>query len=195
MSESPIITFIRGITLLTLLVALPGIAICWNHLPSDPWGKITLSPPESNAKETQHHRKDTGEWTQSVSVFAPESIYPVLSEAQVPVSPQTQSEHHEKNAFLQNTYYNTAIRQPVRDPLPAVSPHDFETLGAQLESLGATYYKVEKWGNRGELFRVSCFVSPPGNHTYERHFHSIGADVITVMQTLIADIERWKNTR
>jgi negative regulator of sigma E activity len=73
------------------------------------------------------------------------------------------------------------------------SPQNFELMEQHMKALGATYYRLEKWGNRGELFRFSCFVTPLEPHSYEKHFQAIGADAVTVMRSVITDIEAWKN--
>ena len=202
MSESPIITFIRGITLLAVLIALPGIAICWNHLPKDLWSESTPSsaPPKvekTHYFQTQYFQQDFIESTRSISAFAPEATYsalpdlPVLSEMPVASAavqnPPIQSHWTPPNMAIQQVSWE---QHP-----PTASSRDFESLGLRLEALGATYYKVEKWGNRGELFRVSCFVALSENHSHTKHFQAIGSDVVTVMQTVIADIERWRNMR
>jgi len=169
-------------------------------LPKDFWSKSTASPATPTTEKTQHFRKDSGEPAKSVSMFVPESIYPALPEShilptarmEIPVasvsSPQPSIQSHWAPP-------DPAIQQVSWEHSRAELPQDFESLGMRLEELGATYYKAEKWGNRGELFRVSCFVAPSEAHTYEKHFQSIGSDVVTVMQTVIADIEKWKNNR
>jgi len=208
LSESPIITFIRGITLLAILIALPGIAICWNHLPKDLWSESTPSAVSPKVEKTQYFQQNSIESARSISAFVPEATYsalpdvPVLSDMPVagvavqnpPIqSHWTQSHWTPPNMAIQP---NTAIQQVSWEQHPSTaSPQDFESLGLRLEALGATYYKLEKWGNRGELFRFSCFVALSENHAHTKHFQAIGSDVVTVMQTVIADIERWRNMR
>jgi hypothetical protein len=196
LSESPIITFIRGITLLAILVALPGIAVCWNHLPKDLWSESAPKPVTTKVEKSQHFWKDSGESAKPISVFAPESIYPALPETD-PVLPKMQTKFRQENAPVPTHWdsQNVTVQQVSWEHSPATPPQDFEALEFRLKSLGATYYKLEKWGNRGELFRFSCFVASSDGYTYEKHFQSIGSDVVTVMQTVIADIERWKNVR
>ena len=206
MSESPITTFVRGITLLAVLIALPGIAVCWNHLPKDLWKESASNSGAATIEKAQHFRKDSGEShlvssIQSVSAFAPESIYPALPEM-LPALPKIQTAFREENIPVQNpwasqnpTIQHTTIQQVSWEPPVTGTQQDFASLALRLKALGATYYKLEKWGNRGEFFCFSCFVAPSEPHTYEKHFQSIGSDVVTVMQTVISDIERWRNAR
>ena len=186
MSESPIITFARAFILLAVLVALPGIAICWNHLPKSE----TLSKPtEPKTEITQHFHSDTEKTrtkpTQNASVFAPESVYPALPEA-------LEADVPTQNSW---TSHNATVQQVSWEQPSSESPQNYEALVKRLNALGATSCRVEPWGNRGELFRCSCFAIPSESHAYKKHFQSIDTDVITVMQTVIAEIEQWKNIR
>jgi len=182
LSESPIMTFIRGTTLLAVLIALPGIAVCWNHLPKGPRSESTSKPPAPKTEKTQFHRKafDT---SVAVSSFAPESIHPPLPE--MPMEPAVALP-------TQAAASDGTIRQVSWEHVRSEPPQDFESLALHLKTLGATYYRLEKWGNRGELFRFSCFVTPLEPYSYEKHFQAIGADAVTVMRSVITEIEQWK---
>ena len=189
------ITFVRGTTLLAVLIALPGIAVCWNHLPKDLWSKSPSRPSVSKNERANFFRNDSEKSAMSFSVFSPESVYPALPEA--PILPKVQTKFQETSVPIQpyRAFPDAAIQQVSWEHPPAESSQDFGYLGTRLEALGAAYYKLEKWGNRGELFRVSCFVPLLEDRTHAKHFQAIGSDVVTVMQTVIADIEKWKNTR
>ena len=183
-SESPIMTFVRGSTLLAVLVALPGIAICWNHLPKDPWSESPSSQPPSKTNKTQLFRKNSSEAT-DVSLFAPESAYPPLPEIQMEPMAAQPMPMVASDGTIQQVSWEQSQTEP---------PQHFESLALHLKMLGATYYRLEKWGNRGELFRFSCFVAPSESYSYEKHFQAIGADAVTVMQSVIAEIEQWKKS-
>ena len=187
-SESPFIHFVRSITLLAILVAVPGIAIFWNHLPKDPMHPLGQKAMTPKTEEMQFSHRDSGESAMPVAVYAPESVYPSLQEtfpapAISPPTPKVASE-----VPIQQTIQQAAW-EPART---AASPQDFESLELRLKALGATYYRLEKWGNRGELFRFSCFVTPSEPYAYEKHFQAIGADAVTTMLSVIAEIETWK---
>ena len=197
MSESPIMTFVRGTTLLAVLITLPGIAVCWNHLPKDIWNESVPKPIASKAEKTAYAPRHSDELARGVSIFAPESVHPPLPELGA-FLPPIQTEYREKAMPVQNheTSPDTAIQQVSwnNSSVPDV-PHNFESLGTHLESLGATYYKVEKWGYRGEFFMVTCFIALSADHTHAKHFQAIGSDAVTAMQTVIVEVERWKNAR
>lgn len=174
-------------TLLATLLVVPGIAIFWNHLPKDIVHSSVQKPTALKTETTQFSHKDSGESVTSVSVFAPEPISssPPEMRPEPVISPPVSKVASEVPA-----------QQVLRESSPtAASPQDFESLEIRLKALGATYYRLEKWGNRGELFRFSCFVTPSGPYSYEKHFQAIGADAITTMRSVMNEIETWKNSR
>ena len=184
-SESPIITFVRGITLLATLIAVPGIAIFWNHLPKDFAKESTPKPNQQKIEKAQLFRTDSDKPTESVSAFVPESVSLPLPDAQIKPAVLSPAPQVDSDA---------AIRQVAWEQ-PTETPQNFEVLELRLKALGATYYQLQKWGNRGELFRFSCFVTPSEPYSYTKQFQAIGADAVTVMRSVIADIEQWKNAQ
>ena len=197
-AESPIVTFVRGITLLVLLVSLPGIAVFWNLLPKESEPSREQKPTPPKTERTDFFRDDSPLSPSSVSASAPESFYPPIPGVEaVPIVPASVSP-----AIQQVTWEKTQRENPIQAPqgqapqgqapLGQVAP-DFASLEGHLKALGAKYYRLEKWGNRGELFRFSCWVAPSGQHVYAKHFEGIGTDAVLVMHTVIADIEKWKH--
>ena len=168
LSESPIVHFVRSITLLATLIAVPGIAVFWNHLPKNPVSHPAPLPAAPVTEESFFFHEDSRE-----------SAAPVIS----PPTPKVASD-----AAIQQVSWEQS--QPTPPP-----PQDFAALERHLKALGATYYRLEKWGNRGELFRFSCFVTSSEPYSYEKHFQAIGTDTAAVMRSVIADIETWKNAR
>ncbi|MDR1923043.1 MAG: hypothetical protein LBQ66_01615 [Planctomycetaceae bacterium] len=79
---------------------------------------------------------------------------------------------------------------------------DFAEMEKELKQLGATYYRLEKWGNHGELFRFCCSVNPteiPNNnnnqkYNYQKYFQHIDNDEIRVMEHVITEIKKWKES-
>jgi hypothetical protein len=174
LSESPIIHFIRSVTLLATLIVVPGIAIFWNHLPKRVLHKSESKREKPETENSQFFKdsKDSDESLVAVSAFAP--LAPIEPTFLLP-APKVTSE--------------PVMQQVSWEP----SQQEFESLELRLKALGATYYRLEKWGNRGELFRFSCFVTPLESHSYEKYFQAIDADAVTVMRSVIADIETWKH--
>jgi len=199
LSESPIITFVRGITLLVILIALPGIAICWNHLPKNLWRESTPRLAAPKTEKTQYFRTDANntdvaESAEFAFVFVPESTSVALPEEHAEVREEAVSTLPPPNPLYWEPH-DTAIQHVSWEQNPVEVPQDFETLFLRLKTLGVTYYKLEKWGNQGTLYRFSCCVASSETYSYEKHFQSIGTDAVTVTQRVIADVEKWKNVR
>ena len=116
--------------------------------------------------------------THSLPATPSESVHTVLSPVPSSIQPA-----------VPQAIQHIARGQAQALPMP---PLDFTALEHRLKALGATYYQLEKWGDRGELFRFVCLVTPPGAYGYEKHFQSIGTDAIALIQSVIADIEAWK---
>jgi len=66
-------------------------------------------------------------------------------------------------------------------------------LEKELNVLGAKYYRLEKWGQQGDLYRFSCYVSPNPEVAYQKYFQAIDSDEIRVMQRVVNEIKQWKN--
>lgn len=70
--------------------------------------------------------------------------------------------------------------------------YGFPDLEKELKILGAKYYRLEKWGSRGDLFRFSCYVSPSTTYQYQKYFQAIDSDELSVMRRVVEDIKHWK---
>ncbi|MDR1479390.1 MAG: hypothetical protein LBJ00_10660 [Planctomycetaceae bacterium] len=78
----------------------------------------------------------------------------------------------------------------------------FSEIVEELKQLGATQYRLEKWGNQGELFRFRCYVNPqtnqiddnnqPDGYKYQKFFQHIDNDQIRAMEHVIGEIKKWK---
>lgn len=189
-SESPIMNFFRSMVLLAVLIALPGIAICWDHLPKNLWSSTGTETSASKREQplSLPHPQTSCELRQSASVpetlplkALPETVTPQT----LPTIPQT--------AQPDKTVEKSAVQQTAWEFPQPNKVRNYESLEFRLKALGAKYYRLEKWGNRGELFRFSCFVTPSGHQKYEKYFQAIGPDEVAVMETVLKDIENWKN--
>ncbi|MDR2706495.1 MAG: hypothetical protein LBC02_12010 [Planctomycetaceae bacterium] len=88
---------------------------------------------------------------------------------------------------IRNVNYSVDYRTTATVP-----QQSFSVLENQLKQLGAKYYRLEKWGSRGELFRFSCYVSPSEPYQYQKYFQAIDTDELRVMESVIEEIKRWK---
>jgi hypothetical protein len=71
----------------------------------------------------------------------------------------------------------------------------FNATQQRLRTLGATYYLLESWGNRGELYRFHCKVAIAGNPDYTRHFEATDPHPARAMQMVLKDVEAWRSGR
>ncbi|HUY87950.1 MAG TPA: hypothetical protein VMV10_04365 [Pirellulales bacterium] len=62
----------------------------------------------------------------------------------------------------------------------------------RLRQYGATHYRLESWGDGGELFRCSANVALP-NHRYgARHFEATAASPSQAIDRLLEKVEAWR---
>jgi len=156
--ESPIIHILRSVTLLTILIAVPGIAIFWNHLPKN----VVNNSMPTNPDEMRVYREESLESTTSLS--------PPVVVSELPV--QQVSWEHLQTAPLQQ--------------------QKIALLEQRLRELGATRLEMRPLGNRGDLYSFSCHVPLSETSSSTRPFQDTATDPISAMQSVIADIERWK---
>jgi hypothetical protein len=79
--------------------------------------------------------------------------------------------------------------------VPGANNDWFSDAQLRLRELGATYYLLESWGRRGELYRFHCKVAIAGNPDYTRHFECTDAEPARAMQTVLREVEIWRSAR
>ncbi|MDR3198428.1 MAG: hypothetical protein LBU34_11225 [Planctomycetaceae bacterium] len=212
--------FLRAGILLATLVAIPATAVCWNMIRKDFWEKdqhgqstwISAVPEQPKPPENSYSGEKS---TFELPATSPPAFSPVFS-------PKPQEDVHRQNAAIQtmagtndktseqpipSSFKNeSSIALAIEPPEPIqkenelphlqtaeISPQrNFPILESQLKQLGAKYYRLEKWGSRGELFRFSCCVSPSEPYQYQKYFQAIDSDELRVMESVIEEIKRWK---
>jgi hypothetical protein len=78
-------------------------------------------------------------------------------------------------------------------PPPINSTDQFTQYVRRLQELGAVYYLLETWGERGQLFRFYCKVAVGGNPNYTRYFDAADADPLVAMGKVVQQIMAWRN--
>jgi hypothetical protein len=66
---------------------------------------------------------------------------------------------------------------------------------ARIRQLGATYYLLETWGDRGQLYRFYCKMAVGGNPDYSRYFEATDADALAAMDKVLREVEDWRAAR
>ncbi len=70
---------------------------------------------------------------------------------------------------------------------------DCQQLGRYLEKLGATEYRLESWGTRGEMYHFQCRVKVlPEGTLWTRHFEATASSACQAMQEVLAEVVRWR---
>lgn len=237
--KSPLTHFFRSGILLAALLAVPGIAICWNLVPQN-WQQQNLSPEETHIaplsscvfeEEVQEKTETTQEPPKSPTEVLPEAnavlpVAPVLETVAAapteipPPSSFTQEETvlpagfaktHPKMAAEYTGEYteshtggyteeHTREYTTASEPLASIAgaartvQQDLPQLEKKLKELGTQYYRLEKWGSKGELFRFSCYVSPSESHPYQKCFQAIDSEPLYVVESVIEEIIQWKSS-
>jgi hypothetical protein len=212
-TELTFIHFLRAGVLLATLIIVPAAAVCWNMIPKDFWennqyDQTTWISSASEQLENSYSSEKTVNEVPTINspfflsrpqeeTHRPNPLIKTMggindktSEQQIPSSFQEESsitltadppeQIQEENNF--NNHPKTEI-------LPQ---RNFLILENQLKQLGAKYYRLEKWGSRGELFRFSCCVSPSEPYQYQKYFQAIDSDELRVMESVIEEIKHWK---
>ena len=77
-------------------------------------------------------------------------------------------------------------------PTPPAERNGYQDVQDRLQSLGATYYLLESWGNRQELYRFQCKVAVDGNVDYTHYFEATDADPLQAMLQVLRQVEHWR---
>ena len=213
LTESPLVRFLRAAVLLGAMISIPGVAVCWNLLPkqhSEPESLAEVLPADEPVTEESEAFDDDDSLPslpppvlQATPIWMEHGPVPELNPA---------TENDSLSLFSTSGGSAGVINQEMESqaravPLPssfdalntstvsgaAVAPQrSFPLLESELQALGASRYRLEKWGNRSELFRFSCYVVSPEPYNYQKMFQEIDSDEIRVVERVIADIKSWK---
>ena len=97
------------------------------------------------------------------------------------------------------------VSAPRAVPVPAAFPAGGASVGQppqriegfthiqdRLRQLGATYYLLESWGSREQLYRFYCKVAVGGNPDYTRYFETSDSDPVRAMREVLRQVEAWR---
>jgi hypothetical protein len=74
---------------------------------------------------------------------------------------------------------------------PMVADDRLATVQRHLQQLGATYYRLESWGNEGPRFRFECRVAFGRNSDCARHFEATNRDAMQAIAKVVRQVEAW----
>jgi len=78
---------------------------------------------------------------------------------------------------------------PMVDPAPPSAADRFAWIQDRLRQLGATYYRLETWGDRGGAFRFQCRIAFGQDARSVRHFEAVDPDAVRAMATVLRQVE------
>jgi len=220
-NESPLIRLLRAAVLLGTMILIPGVAVCWNLLPKQRHGSenVIEAPPTDDPVTGEQETSDDDDSSSSLSQPPVLQAAPIRMECEptlesnpatgpvpLPLSPtpdgpiKTMSWEEESRTMtvsvpltLEEPNTSSMPVMPTIIPVSGVAPQrSFPLLESELHTLGATRYRLEKWGSRGELFRFSCYVASSEPYHYQKLFQEIDSDEIRVMERVIDDIKSWR---
>ncbi|MCA9099649.1 MAG: hypothetical protein R3C10_06290 [Pirellulales bacterium] len=77
-------------------------------------------------------------------------------------------------------------------PAAPLDPQLAERLTGVLRDNGATYYRLERWGDDGRLYRFQCKMAVGGNPQVNRHFEATDADANRAIQRVVENVRQWQ---
>lgn len=197
------VAFLRAVVMLVTLVGLPAAWIYYGPLPPGPQRVVDRfvevardafgwkQEPKSSVPETQTAapRFESADDRDSVPRLLDSTVTPTAPAASNPrvslVSAQTPVENFPLFPLAENEPPDTP-----GDLAQQLEPHF--TL---LRSLGASDYKLEKWGDAGREYRFVCSVPLGADAALERNFQTIDADPVAAVRQVVGEVTSWQNAR
>lgn len=69
---------------------------------------------------------------------------------------------------------------------------ELDDLQHRLQTLGATYYRLETWGDESPQFRFFCKMTLAGDASCVRCFEASQADPLQAMRQVLREVEAWR---
>jgi len=74
----------------------------------------------------------------------------------------------------------------------AQQPDRFSWIEKRLRDYGATYYRLETWGDAGEFYRFHCKMAVGNNPNYTQQFEATDGDALRAMTQVLEQVEAWR---
>jgi hypothetical protein len=71
-------------------------------------------------------------------------------------------------------------------------PDRFSLIERRLRDYGATYYRLETWGDAGEFYRFHCKMAVGNNPNYTQQFEATHGDALQAMTSVLEQVEAWR---
>lgn len=144
-----------------------------------------VGPPAGTYESTPYPepqpRDPAAEFPSRSAEFPPRNVDPAVQPARAewPVTPAP-------------TGPESIVRpSPERPAEPNREPSEFQAIQQRLQSLGATYYRLETWGQKNQ-FRFQCRMAVRENTHFARQFEATDPDPVLAMRRVLEQVERWR---
>jgi hypothetical protein len=87
---------------------------------------------------------------------------------------------------------NPGTLELVPEPDPSASGAALPEIEERLKALGATYYRLELWGEEHQTYRFHCRMAINGNPNFTRYFEATDPDPAQAMRGVLAQVETWQ---
>jgi hypothetical protein len=214
--QSSAAVVLRALLMLICLIAIPLAALWGSSLPrilsgvmDGRWREMLFSKSSSAPAETSQFEpivpgavlpaipaepirpnwqseplKAGPQWPPKTLDPAPSTVTPAVYEAQVGPAAAASG--------MRRLAAEAAVSPP---PQPPAAPEQFTMIQERLRQLGATYYLLESWGNRQDLFRFYCKMAIGGNPNFTRHFEATDSEPLRAMALVLEQVETWRANR
>jgi hypothetical protein len=193
--QSPLIAYCRAAFIIVGVLALPTVAVCWNVMPHISVASI-LNKQTVIEDETSYRLSDTTTECDTIGNSQPdnsrldeipEPLRKIESVTSLP-TPSSLPLPNARHSEIQPASFTESKAEP-----QYASQFSAQSVEQELQQLGATSYRLQTWGDSGNLFRFTCYVGAPSNPNYQRHFQSIDSDPHNAMRLVIKEIKEWLN--
>ena len=75
---------------------------------------------------------------------------------------------------------------------PPPSTDQFTIIQQRLRDWGATYYRLETWGNSGQMYRFYCKMAIARSPSHTQYFEATGNEPLQAMGKVLHDVETWR---
>lgn len=211
-------TTIRSLIVLTFLVGLPVVAI----MPEGVQGALKGIWPEEEAVADNHSlpvlKPSSFPLAPPATAPSETAVAPTLTpmtqladfqQPSMAREPEFQPASYEVPSEVVSQQQSSAFSSPVSDPIqdlplpsdrltaPASPSAGLITQGtqdiqAQLDQLGANYYRLESWGSSPRVYRFNCTVAIKiGQSEYSQRFEATGENPEAAMRQVHTDVQAW----
>ena len=212
--QSSAILAVRGAIMLLFLIAVPLLAIFGRSLPDVirvvVERQLGWKPAEARIASALEGAPRFGEPLQgrpqqasqpgaSNSYAAPRALASTLQGAGPGLStgfPQARSASPRPPGQRVNFEVQTPPGARTEPNLPIIeTPPNPDEIQERLKQLGATWYRLDQWGDSGELYRFACRIEVSPGANLDRHFESVAPTPDEALIGVLRQVEQWRSGR